>query len=229
MHQKIIALYHYCSAILAEMLFPESCAGCGKTDTALCAFCIKKVSYLREPAEEPWIFPVASYHDPILYRVIIRAKYAHRPQALLAFGSILADRVSEATVDETILTRVPWILVPIPITKDHYRKRGYNQSQRLAQSIISQTSPSLYTIRNFLKRKNGTKSQARISHRKDRLKNPRDTFSVCNAPEIIGCNIVLIDDVVTTGATLREARRMLLNAGAKEVIAVTLAYTEKRS
>lgn len=221
-------LYRLTIRACAEILFPESCAGCNKKDTALCFSCKNSIPYFSGNTEEPWISALAPYQNETIHRTIKRAKYKRRPEALIAFGSLLADRIQEETMHEVVLSPVHWFVIPIPITKNHLLIRGYNQSELLAQSALRRLSPEAYSFAQFLHRKNNSKSQVELARKKDRLKNPLNTFIVSLDDRICNSRIVLIDDVVTTGATLREARRVLCNAGAKEVIAVTLAYTERQ-
>ena len=78
--------------------------------------------------------------------------------------------------------------------------------------------------KNVLIKIKETEHQANIKERRDRLKNLSDSFSVKNSKMIEGKNIILIDDVTTTGATLSEARKILKQSGAKKVIAFTVAH-----
>jgi competence protein ComFC len=229
MLSRLWKLVRNLKSILADILFPESCAGCGKKDTPLCSPCMRRIAYYSETAEEPWIFPVALYTDTAIHRSITRAKYNNRPEALIYFGKALFDRLLEVTTDETILTPRPWILVPIPLSTERLRTRGYNQATILAKASKNFDTANVFQISEvFLFRKPGTKSQVAQTSRAIRLTNPRNTFFIKNSEAILNSRIILIDDVVTTGATLREARRMLTAAGAKEVLAVPLAYTERR-
>lgn len=218
-------------ACIAQFLFPESCAGCGKKDTPLCRTCRTSIPFYSGWAEFHWIFPLSLYRNPIVHSVISRAKYQGRPEALLTFGQFLFDHISTLVGEETSMIPSSWILIPIPITKEHHQKRGYNQSEILAIAVLAESRNREITISlmsDILFRKSGIKSQASIKSRAERLKNPQGTFFIAKGKNLQGAKIILIDDVVTTGATLLEARRLLIANGAKHVIAVTLAYTKRR-
>lgn len=112
-----------------------------------------------------------------------------------------------------------FILVPIPMPKLRKHIRGYNQSEILARNIASQCSMQMDL--SLLARHTRPERQVKVASRKKRLLNQRGTFSCEN---VQGKRILLIDDVTTTGATLMEARKVLLKAGAHEVRAFTIAH-----
>lgn len=111
------------------------------------------------------------------------------------------------------------ILVPIPISKSRLRERGYNQSELIAKNL----SGFVVETKILIKIKD-TPRQARIENRQTRMQNVLGSFAVQNAELIQNRNIILIDDVATTGATLKEARKVLKNAGARKIIAFTFAH-----
>lgn len=109
----------------------------------------------------------------------------------------------------------------------HWRKRwerGFNQAELLAKPVARRCGFKLSTQ---LRRKRYTKSQAGLTE-SQRRENLRDSFFVKNAPQIAGKRILLIDDVFTTGATLRSAAVALKAAGASHVTALTLARVDQR-
>jgi competence protein ComFC len=113
-----------------------------------------------------------------------------------------------------------WLMVPIPLSKTKLRKRGYNQAEILAKSLSKRF---FFPVENILKRVKDTKTQVGKSS-VDRKLNIKDAFSLKNQKsKIKNQNIFLIDDVVTTGSTLKEAAKVLKRAGAKKVIGLTLA------
>ena len=149
------------------------------------------------------------------------------------YGKII-EELSELSVMKNFQNPV---LIPIPLSLKRYRERGYNQAELICEELVKLDSNSnlrygvdVKTKRNFYLEKNvlikikETEHQVNIKDRRDRLKNLSDSFSVKN-PEIIkGKNIILIDDVLTTGATLTEAKKILKSFGAKKVIAFTVAH-----
>jgi competence protein ComFC len=120
------------------------------------------------------------------------------------------------------------ILIPIPLSRERFRERSYNQTELICEELIRlDTSPRAHQLnleKNILIKKIDTPHQAQIHDRSHRLKNVVGSFTLKNSDMINGKNIILIDDITTTGATLSEARKVLKKAGAKKIIAFTVAH-----
>ena len=126
------------------------------------------------------------------------------------FGEVLTEQVGELGVGFDAI-------VPIPLSKDRRAWRGYNQSLLLAKEIGKRTGIEVWEI---LKRKRGSESQVQSGTKEKRQANIRGVFETdISIPE----NILLIDDVITSGATVLEATRVLKHAGAKRVYVLALA------
>jgi ComF family protein len=108
----------------------------------------------------------------------------------------------------------------VPLHKSRHRERGFNQSEIVAQEISKLTG--LYVLKNALKRKKNTKDQTNLSPQQ-REENVKGAFVVTQPDMINGKNIILVDDVITTGATLSECARMLKQAGAEKILGMTIA------
>jgi ComF family protein len=116
------------------------------------------------------------------------------------------------------------LVIPVPM---HWRKRwmrGFNQAELLARPLARRIGAPL--TRNLVRRR-ATPSQASLSEAQRRT-NPANSFGVRGAGQIAGKRILLIDDVFTTGATLRAAAAALKTAGAAHVSALTLARVDRR-
>jgi len=134
----------------------------------------------------------------------------------LIYENILAE-ISDSSLKDPVL-------VPIPISKARRRKRGHNQVELLCQAIKNYDIENNFLYeKNILIKVKDTPSQTGLK-RKDRLENLDGAFAVKNSGKIFRRNILLVDDVTTTGTTLREAARTLKQAGAKRIIAFTLAH-----
>ena len=117
------------------------------------------------------------------------------------------------------------ILINIPISTLKKMDRGYNQNDRVIQSFIKQGGSGFISWeKNILIKTKDTKPQSRTENRNERLENIKNSFGIKNPEKIQGKNILLFDDVLTTGATLNEAKKVLMKAGAKKVITMTLAH-----
>lgn len=114
------------------------------------------------------------------------------------------------------------VIVPIPLHKIRLFKRKYNQAALLAKEL-SKLSNLSYTP-FAIKRIRHTKSQAGLSL-KQREKNLKNTFKVSNSEIIKNKIVILVDDVVTIGATARSCSQEILNSGAREVRVLSLART----
>lgn len=112
-----------------------------------------------------------------------------------------------------------YVLVPIPMPKLRKYIRGYNQSEVLAKHLALHCSAQIDC--SLLRRSTAPQRQVSVASRTRRLLNQKGTFV---AGDAAGRRIILIDDVTTTGATLMEARTVLLASGALEVRALTLAH-----
>ncbi len=112
------------------------------------------------------------------------------------------------------------LILPVPLYKKKQRQRGYNQSELLARELAKLRNLPLDTT--SLIRSRNTPSQTKLG-REGRLQNMSGAFSCVNPAAVKGKIVLLIDDVATTGATLEGCAEALKAAGAKKVIAYTLA------
>ena len=112
------------------------------------------------------------------------------------------------------------MIIPVPLHKTRMRERGYNQSLLLSRMVSSITRKEL--CNDVIIRKKATKSQTTLNHN-ERENNLKDAFIVSNFGKIKNKTIVVIDDVMTSGTTLNELSKTLLEAGAESVYGLVLA------
>lgn len=112
------------------------------------------------------------------------------------------------------------LVIPVPLFKKRKNKRGYNQSELLARVLARQLGLKLDTT--SLIRVRDTVSQTKLG-RQERISNMQDAFKVKQTADVRGKNVLLVDDVATTGATLEGCARALRKAGAKRVVAYTFS------
>ncbi len=210
-----------------NIVFPAKCLSCGKNGTELCLSCL----YLSPSAEresESWVFPLYDYRHPPIKKALWLLKYKGKKRLAKIFAEVIYDRILEELSDLSVLQNFNnVILIPIPLSPQRYRERGYNQAQLICEEIIHLTpNPILTLANNILVKPKETEHQARIKDRRTRLKNIVGSFAIKkeNINKIKNRNIILIDDITTTGATLAEAKKVLKQAGARKVIAFTVAH-----
>lgn len=214
---------------ILDTIFPVYCISCGKSGKNLCTKCLPTFpSALRESAK--WIFPLFDYRHPPIKKAIWLLKYKGKKSLAKDFAEVLYGNILQELADLAIMENFKEsILIPIPIDKTRKRERGFNQSELLCDILIKLDGNTNFKLhKNILIKVKDTGHQARIENRNERLKNIIGSFEInpkINTAETLkGQNIILIDDVTTTGATLGEARKILKEAGARKVIAFTIAH-----
>ncbi len=147
---------------------------------------------------------------------IHRLKYSHAAAMRLPLARLMLPALNDAR-----LAGSDWLLVPVPLHPRKHRERRYNQSAELARTLARLSG---WPWRDALRRIRYTVSQAGLD-RDDRLKNLRGAFSLRPRalPHIAGRDVLLIDDVLTTGATAHECALTLKNHGARKVVVLTAA------
>lgn len=164
---------------------------------------------------------VFKYRDRRVRQMIRELKYKGNKKVARLCGEILYRVI----LGEKLL---PAILIPVPLTRERRRERGFNQNELVIKEIISTQNKNKQNNFSFsfdaLQKIRHTLPQSSIKNRTERLKNLNGCFSVPHPKLVQGKNIILIDDVTTTGSTLAEARAVLLKAGAHTVNAVAIAH-----
>jgi len=146
---------------------------------------------------------------------LIRLKYYGALHTAPALAQIAID-----TFQQHFRHRDFDMIVPVPVHRTRLIRRGFNQSIVLAQRVSAATGISLK--RTLLRKIKDTPPQVGLP-RAARLKNIRGSFGVSHPHQLTDRRVLLIDDVATTGATIREAAKVLMKAGARRVDAVVLA------
>ncbi len=210
---------------ILDLIFPEKCLNCHKRDILICENCIKNLD-LNEKELDNFVYSIFDYRNPIMKKIIWNLKYKNKKMLAGFLAIYLHERILEELTDlEVFENFTNPIIIPIPLSKTRLKERGYNQTLLIAEEIIKLDRENKFILeKNILYKRKETEHQARIKNRQERLKNIIDTFAISNQEKIQNKNIILIDDVVTTGATLKEARKILKQNGAKKIIAFTIAH-----
>ena len=152
---------------------------------------------------------------PQVRELVHHFKYADQPY----LAAYLAQYMDQSFEKYTELSEAE-LLIPVPLHKKKQSHRGYNQSELLARELAKTRTMALDTT--CLIRSRNTPSQTEFG-REGRLANMSGAFTCVNASAVKGKVVLLIDDVATTGATLEGCAQALKEAGAKKVMAYTLA------
>ena len=214
--------------MILNLLFPPKCVLCRKVlspkELDVCNECKKDIpefSYPKNriPFVEGWT--ALWYYKDDVRSSIQRFKFSNRRNYAAAYARLLTVRLLEVYPDSfDVLT---WV----PVSALRKLKRGYDQSALLAKAVGQElgvpATPVLRKIRH-------TPPQSLLRDASQRRANVLGAYAVCRKADLSGKRILLLDDVVTTGATASECAKMLLSAGAKEVCfaAVAAASHDKK-
>ena len=207
---------------LASLLFPPRCAFCGKPGVhGVCSECEKALPYCKTPLHER--AEIGACLAPLKYEGIVREallnyKFHASQSRCTGFGDVLAQAAAEHFGGEFDLVTY------VPVSKKRKQERGYDQSYLLARETCRHWGVAPETL---LQKTKDNVAQSSLSSREERQKNVVGAYVAVNEDKIKGQRILLIDDILTTGATLREAARVLREAGAEKVICATLAAADE--
>jgi len=225
---------------LSDLFYPRHCAGCQRAllqEEFLCHDCWEQLEPLQEPCCEICSYPLfcadsktcsncaerklhfvavvsAFHYRGLTQELLARYKYG-RDQSL---KPLLQQLIARALQDERLHGIDFAAVVPVPLHSLRQREREFNQVLPLAKEVARRKK---LPLRSLLKRVAATSFQAG-SNREKRLQNLEGAFAL-HQPTSLHGNYLLVDDVLTTGATLDECAKVLLQAGAENVWAVTLA------
>jgi predicted amidophosphoribosyltransferase len=195
-------------------VLPTSCAGCGALDVSLCPKCaamLARPGALSRVIESGITVHSAFRYDQEAARMLRALKEEGRTGLALPFGLALAQRAASAFPQGDVR------FVPVPTSAASMRRRGY----RVVELVLRRSGlPALSALRPARRT-----ADQRALGRDDRQANVRGSLAATHP--LPGVRVALVDDVVTTGATLVEATRALRAAGADVVGALTLAATPR--
>lgn len=164
-------------------------------------------------------------YDSGLRDLIHLLKYEQVRPAAVVLGKMLAHAIARL---EVYGTGSRFTIVPVPLHSRKLRQRGFNQSELIAQEAAKVTpgNDRIKLEAGILRRRRETVSQTGLT-RHQRGENIRGAFALLRPERIAGGNVVLVDDVFTTGTTVSECARVLLRAGARKIYVATVARTLK--
>lgn len=177
-----------------------------------------------EATKDIKIYSIFSYKDLFIKKLIEIVKYKGNKKIINICGEILYGEISnQLSVISCQKEKKKIILIPIPSSKKRRREKGFNQCELLCEAIL-ENNPNLFDYqKNILIKTKHRISQTKLN-KKERLKNLIGSMTVSCPELIIEKEIILIDDVWTTGATIKEAQKVLREANVKSIKIYTLAH-----
>lgn len=234
-----------------DTLFPIHCVSCRKEGEWICPECLRKIEILNEQVcpycekvatENGTICPQcknsfsckkkvvpldallvsAKYKENDLAKIIHLFKYSFARDLSIPLGKIIAECFSKNSLP------LPDIIIPIPLHPRRLRWRDFNQSELLAQYLSQNIAPGMEIPMNnkILRRKRFTQPQMKIKNYAKRKENLKNAFTVINYNGVKNKNILLVDDVCTTGSTLLECAKILKQNGAGKVFGAVISRQE---
>ncbi|WP_194235802.1 ComF family protein [Streptomyces sp. CB01881] len=209
---------------LLDVLLPARCAGCGADRTQLCAACRSALATARPgPSALPWVHAAAPYADPVRQLLL-----AHKERGALRLAGPLGEALARA-VRSSLGPRAglaPLLLVPMPSARAAVRARGHDPTLRLAGAAARSLRRAGVDARaaSLLRHTRPVADQAGLTAA-ERRRNLHGALTVLPRADcrLTGRQPVLVDDLVTTGASLAEAARALAAAGLPPKAAATVA------
>jgi ComF family protein len=207
----------------------KTCSVCGERVLAsyaasvedgflLCALCRR--------VDPPFVRAVAyGSYETGLRELIHLLKFGGVRPAANVLGRMLAEAITHL---EPMFQQPTIMVVPVPLHRNKRRERGFNQAELIARAALKLNSVQgrLRLCENVLERQRETRSQIGLTSHQ-RRENMRGAFAVTRAQEVNGQEVLVVDDVYTTGTTASECARVLLRAGATRVWVATVARTLK--
>lgn len=206
---------------ILDVLFPKYCVTCGTEGEYLCQSCLTK-------AQSPFpvfdknknIVAAGSYQNYYLKEIIHHLKYQFIKDLTAPLAKLIIKSL-ELKFNKDFFNNQNIVLTPVPLHPKKLRQRGFNQAELLANLIGKHFNLNTKLV---LKKIRSTKPQMTIEEKNERLENLKNAFICVDENSIVGKTVFLIDDVMTTGATLEECGRVLKQAGAKKIWKVVAAW-----
>ncbi len=222
---------------IINMIYPELCIACNNQDReaneAFCIDCYSELPFTNQcmlknnTFKEHFKGKIKIEHGAALFffvkkgiiqRLIQELKYKNNPKIGVMLGSMLGLEIAKSPYFGKID-----LVVPVPLHPQKKAKRGYNQSEKIVTGIVKTLGAKICT--NNLVRVKNTTTQTQMN-REQRISNLENAFMINDKSKFENKNILLVDDVLTTGSTLLESSKILRNIDGLKLNFATLAMGE---
>ncbi len=223
---------------LLNAFFPRYCCVCGKrlmlNEQHLCATCLLHLPLTHLKGKKDNFIERAVWDDVVcteranslLYyrtksaycQIFFLFKYYNHPEIAVAFGRMMAQDLAGTD----FFTDVD-VLLPVPLAKERFKERGYNQSERLARGISELTDLPIDTA--SVVRTHATQTQTHLTF-EERRANVSGIFKLTNPEALHGKHVLIVDDVITTGSTTRACAHAVAEAGNVKISVISLGCSE---
>lgn len=218
-----------------SILFPPHCLVCDVNLKAgvICEPCFEKIPRFRTlfcadcgarlPGTKkichpdfPYILGAAGPYDGSLKILIHRLKFRSVRRAAEPLAALIVRYLEDIALDAK-----KFVFIPLPLSRKRRNERGFNQTEEIARYIAKSLPISVRT--DILARRRNAKPQTSTTSAHERHENILGCFSIAKPSAILHKDIIILDDVTTSGATLEEAARALKAAGARKIIGLAVA------
>lgn len=244
----MFSLFLQAKKFISNIIFPPLCISCERhpeETVAICRDCLEKIKIhnsffcpvcsarlgmpklfcnhnRKKFGGYPFILSAATnYNDPSVQKMIYFLKYHGFESIMLILKKIMSEYLA-LSGGKKYFQENNFIIVPLPLYIFKKWQRGFNQAELIANEAARFLE---LPVKNLLQRVKHSKPQAKTKNFIQRKENVKNIFQVATNEEIKGKNIILVDDVYTSGATSKEAIKVLKSAGAKQIVVLVFAKT----
>lgn len=214
---KSVKLYEYLRKTVS-VVAPNRCPFCGdviEAEKYYCTRCFEHLPFVEKelsPPENISRLIACCYYRSRARKAVLQLKYGCLVYPADTFALMISEKLAGVSAD---------LIVPIPSSRASIRKRGFATAELIGKTVSMRTGLPMVKALGA----NRNKKEQKGLTAKNRLINAQSAFFIKSGFDLSGKTVVLLDDVCTTGATLSAAAKLLLDAGAKEVIAAVFAKT----
>ena len=209
---------------ILDFFFPRRCPFCGAVagKELLCKKCLRSLPFTGEHAVREGTFGRCAaplYYEDSVREAILQFKFKGRLGGMSCFGMLMAECAAEHY--SGAFDAITWV----PVSKKRLKKRGFDQTRYLTGSMcVDWHVAPIETLRKVT----DNPPQSTLETEEQRRANVLGVYEAVNAEQFRGKRLLLVDDILTTGATLSECVRVLKEAGAGEVMCLTLAMSREK-